>query len=535
MEEEKKKKFNPLPLIIGGVVIVILVIILVVAIVLGAFFGLRLSKSKHTGTKTNIVEGNKYAEYSLTGNKIEAFDIYFLQLENNKKNTVYSPLSIKYALEMLNEGTAADSKKQITNILGTYQNKEYKNSSNMSFANAMFIKDTYKNSIKEAYTKTLSTKYNANVVYDSFKSPNALNSWVSDKTFKLIDHLYDDISDKDFILLNALAIDMEWKNKIQSEKEDYEVIYEHEKFSKGIGALNCADYTGLDFSGVSYQVKSAEIGAVANKYDIVKTLGKDTIKKTVKEEYQKWVKEMQDNEYEDVISYCPKYNDDADLEKYVTEINKNYKQISSSTDFSYLVDDNIKVFAKDLKTYNGTTLQYVGIMPTKTSLDSYIKTIKADDLNNIVSSLKDVKIENFKEGTITEIKGFIPMFNYDYQLELIKDLKTLGITDIFDSGKANLSKMTKEKAYISDAIHKATIEFSNDGIKAAAVTALGGKGAIDECFNYQFEVPVEVIDLTFNKPFMYIIRDKDTNEVWFMGTVYEPIKYVSYFDLEDYE
>ena len=115
-----------------------------------------------------------------------------------------------------------------------------------------------------------------------------------------------------------------------------------------------------------------------------------------------------------MLSY--KYNDDADLEKYVTEINKNYKQISSSTDFKFLVNSDVKVFAKDLKTYGGTTLQYVGIMPISTSLESYIKTVKADDLNNIVAELKDVKLENFKEGTITEIKGYIPMFNYDYQL-----------------------------------------------------------------------------------------------------------------------
>jgi len=33
------------------------------------------------------------------------------------------------------------------------------------------------------------------------------------------------------------------------------------------------------------------------------------------------------------------------------------------------------------------------------------------------------------------------------------------------------------------------------------------------------------IDLTFDKPFMFIIRDKDTQEVWFSGTVYEPTKY----------
>ena len=82
------------------------------------------------------------------------------------------------------------------------------------------------------------------------------------------------------------------------------------------------------------------------------------------------------------------------------------------------------------------------------------------------------------------------------------------------------------KSYINDATHQATIEFSNDGIKAAAVTALGGKGAMDCGFDYKYEVPVEKIDLTFDKPFMYIIRDKSTNEAWFIGSVYEPVKYV---------
>ena len=32
------------------------------------------------------------------------------------------------------------------------------------------------------------------------------------------------------------------------------------------------------------------------------------------------------------------------------------------------------------------------------------------------------------------------------------------------------------------------------------------------------------IDLDFDKPYMYIIRDKSTGEVWFAGTVYEPGK-----------
>lgn len=37
-----------------------------------------------------------------------------------------------------------------------------------------------------------------------------------------------------------------------------------------------------------------------------------------------------------------------------------------------------------------------------------------------------------------------------------------------------------------------------------------------------YEVPIEVIDITFNKSYMFLIRDTSTGEVWFTGTVYEP-------------
>ena len=60
--------------------------------------------------------------------------------------------------------------------------------------------------------------------------------------------------------------------------------------------------------------------------------------------------------------------------------------------------------------------------------------------------------------------------------------------------KSDLSNMiTGEKQYIDKAVHKANIEFSNDGIKAAAATAFGGSGAagcyID--FDHEYEVPIE--------------------------------------------
>ena len=78
--------------------------------------------------------------------------------------------------------------------------------------------------------------------------------------------------------------------------------------------------------------------------------------------------------------------------------------------------------------------------------------------------------------------------------------------------------------YINEIKHKTTIEFTQDGIKAAAVSG-GGAGAAGGGFDYIYDTPVEIIDLTFDKPYIFIIRDKNTGEIWFNGTVYEPLKY----------
>ena len=511
--------------------IIITIILVIIALGIFIFFKVKVNKnnSKPNDNKENVEvkRENKYSAYQLKDNKLSNFDLYFLQLENNKQNMIYSPLSIKYVLEMLSSGTDGESKYQIDDILGTYTNKKYTNNKNMSFANALFVRNSYKDNIKTSYVNTLKDKYNAEVIYDDFKNVNTINKWVSDKTYKLINNLYDDISDNDFILANALGSDMEWINKIQDEEYGYYTEYAHEKFSKIIQGLELSDYTGINFTGYNKKAKAVEIGAVANKYNIIKELGEDNIRKKVTEEYNKWLKNQ-----EEEMTMCgsPDNLDEADkldLDKYIKELKENYQQISSSTDFEFYTDSETKVFAKDLKTYNGTTLQYIGIMPTQDNLSTYIKNINADKINTLISNLKPIELNSFKDGVITEISGYIPMFKFDYELKLVNDLNTLGIKDVFDSDKANLSNLTSDKAYISNVKHKANIEFSNEGIKAAAATSVGGAGGGMCGFDYKFDVPVEKIDLTFANPYMFIIRDKDTGEVWFTGTVYEPIEFVA--------
>ena len=508
----------------------IIAIIFVILIAAGGFVWLEVFNGKDLFTKNNENNGKeitpeKYAsEYRISGNSLENFDLYFLKLENEKVNKIYSPLSIKYALEMLNEGADGDTKDQISSVVGDYNGKKYVNSENMSLANALFIRDSFKDSINDDYINVLKDKYEAEVSYDTFESADNLNSWVKSKTLNLIDGLFDSIpQETNFILVNALAIDMEWKNLIQpgSGRGGWRQDYQHEKFSAYVSSLVGSGYHTLTFND-DYSAKSVEIGAAINNYNIIEDIGEDKIRETVGAEYQKF---LDDDVCKDAATR-PDVN--TYLDSYIEEIGTGYGVYSSSTDFLLYVDSDVKAFAKDLKEYNGTTLQYVGIMPINTSLDEYINNASATSINSIISNLKSIDPKNFKDGVITKITGYIPLFKFDYKLNLQADLEKLGIVDVFSPSKSNLTKLSNSPGvYIGNAIHKANIEFSNEGIKAAAVTAMGGWGAAGCDFDYDYEVPVEEIDVTFDKPYMFIIRDKDSGEVWFTGTVYEPIEWSS--------
>ena len=480
--------------------------------------------TKEPETKTVKNTQKPVSELRLKGNGLEDFDLYFMKLENEKVNKIYSPLSIKYALAMLNEGTNGTSHDQIEAIIGDYKAKKYPNNANMSFANAMFIKNEFKEATKQEYTDKLSNDYGAEIIYDSFENAANVNSWISNRTFKLIDQLIDDdtIQQAQFFIINALAIDMNWINRIQQAtaalpegmgQMRYSVHYIHEDYSDYVSAIEGDRYPTMTFNGME-NTKSVIVGASFNHYDILKELGEDNVRNTITQKYQEYL----DNGGDD----CG--NDfDAFINQYMSEIATNYSQSAVSTDFSIYDDEEIKVFAKDLQTYDGTTLQYVGVMPKETELSKYIEDLNAEKLSSIIGKIKEAKYENFKEGVITNIKGNIPLFKYDYELKLQEDLEKLGVTDIFDSKKADLSNITSAKdVYIKDAKHKANIEFSNDGIKAAAATAFSGAGSARCTFDYNFEVPVEKIDITFDKPYSYIIRDKESGEVWFTGTVYTP-------------
>ena len=450
-------------------------------------------------------------------NKVKDFDLAFLKLENKETNLIYSPLSIKYCLAILSEGANGNTKKQIDNVLDGYVPMTYSNSKHLSLANLVAIKDDIE--VNPEFEDVLADKYRIGVTKESFNDPTNINNWINKKTFGKIDNYIDSFdSSLRFLIINALAIDMDWINKIQN---DFYYRGDHLYYGKRIYQYADGIYTPMAFNGKI--VKGTEFTTVANKYDILNDLGEENIRNTVGNDL--YYKLLEDEDiYSDMSYYYG--SDDIDtivynyLDQYIDELDQNYQFFESSTDYYYYVDDSVKVFAKDLKEYDGTQFQFVSILPKKETLNNYISKLSLDEVNNLISKVKAPEYDNYEEGCITEVKGFFPTFKFDCDLDLNEDLKKLGITDIFDVNKADFSKMVGEESITVDTKHKSTIVLSNDGIKAAAITELGGYGA-GEHYDYLNNVPVKYIDLRFDEPFLFLIRNKDTNEIWFVGTLYE--------------
>ena len=524
-KEIKPKKKNKSKLIIP--IIITLIILILAAICVPVIL-----KDKKDSGKT-ITPTKKSSEYTMKGNSLEDFDLFFLKQENQEENKIYSPLSIKYALAMLADASAGESKDQITSIIGDYKSKKYTNSEHLSLANAFFVKNSFKSNIKKEYNDLVSKKYGAEVVYDDFASAKPMNDWISNKTLGLLkDMLQDtDVKDLDFALINALAIDMDW-NEIFIKHPGAGVHVDYTQYNENFSWYAASSVKKSKFSNTK-DITGMEIMASFNNYDIIKELGEDSIRKTVGDAYRKYYKENPaDTEYnsetgetkeiyytnEEIEENLKKY-----LDWYIETIKKAYGQEDKTTEFELYTDDDVKVFAKDLKEYDGTTLQYVGIMPTSSELNTFVKNTNAKQIQKYIDSLKPLKKESFKDGVVTKIEGYIPKFKYEYELKFKEDLKNIGIKDVFDPTKADLSSLGAPKGeFIAVAKHSANIEFTEYGIRASAATVFGGAGAARQGFYYFYDVPVETIDMTFDHPYMYIIRDKDTGEVWFTGTVYDP-------------
>lgn len=409
----------------------IIIIVLAIGITIA---GLLFVKSKmdkkedNKGNNTTEKETKEEQNVILVGN----FNIDIIRQFNAKageSNYLLSPYNIEMALNMLRDGSDGETKDQMDKVLGNRTINNIEVANKIGIANGVFIKNAYKNNVKDDYYNIMKTKYNSDIIYDDFVTPEKINNWVKDKTWNMIEKVLDDV-DEDFVmgLASALAIDVKWQSEFECDAT------RSEEFTK-------ADNTKMN----------TEMMHDTYKYGSVKYIKTD------------------------------------DAEGIVLPYKKE-------------ADSNVE-------------LEFIGILPNS-DVDTYVNSLTKDKITNLIDSETPASDK-------LHVHLSLPRFTYDYEeKELGSVLINMGIKDVFSQEKANLKKMVEienKNAYVGTAIHKTHIELNETGTKAAAVTYFGVEGT-----GIMPQDDYEEVSVIFNKPFIYMIREKNTGEILFFGSVYEP-------------
>ena len=152
--------------------------------------------------------------------------------------------------------------------------------------------------------------------------------------------------------------------------------------------------------------------------------------------------------------------------------------------------------------YSWGELSMTILLPDQGELEEFEGSLDSEMLNRIVD---DIEIDYI---TLT-----MPLFEFESEFSLGDTLAGMGMPDAFDGG-ADFSGMTGSRdLWISGVVHKAFVSVDEEGTEAAAATgvAMAMSGPSKE--------PIEV---TVDRPFIFLIRDTGTGTVLFLGRVTNP-------------
>jgi len=152
--------------------------------------------------------------------------------------------------------------------------------------------------------------------------------------------------------------------------------------------------------------------------------------------------------------------------------------------------------------YDGNELSMIILLPDIGKFESVQNSLDAALVEHIVSDLQSRQVD------LT-----MPKFQFESEFSLADTLAAMGMPAAF-SGDADFSAMTGNRELtITDVVHKAFVSVDEAGTEAAAATAVVvGLTA----------VPEQPVQVTVDRPFMFLISDIETGTILFIGRVVNP-------------
>jgi len=176
-------------------------------------------------------------------------------------------------------------------------------------------------------------------------------------------------------------------------------------------------------------------------------------------------------------------------------------------DFTFIENSKLglKALAIPFQNYN---FKFLLVLPTKRfGLDDVLVKLKEKDLTNLISSLQLRMVSKLE----------VPKFKLETQMDLKTLLTLLGIKDVFDKDKANLKGISEEHLWVDNAIHKTFLDVNENGVEAAAATAMSVRATSMPM--YADDTPVEFV---VDEPFLLSVYNIAADSIVFLGRVNNP-------------
>ncbi len=152
--------------------------------------------------------------------------------------------------------------------------------------------------------------------------------------------------------------------------------------------------------------------------------------------------------------------------------------------------------------YDGGELSMIILVPEAGQFRPFEEGLDVEQVYDIINDLQPARVALM-----------MPRFEFDSEFSLKDTLAGMGMPVAF-SGAADFSGITGTRDLcISEVLHKAFVSLDEAGTEAAAATAV---------IMRETAVPSQPVDVTVNRPFIFLIRDIETGAILFVGRVLNP-------------
>ena len=152
--------------------------------------------------------------------------------------------------------------------------------------------------------------------------------------------------------------------------------------------------------------------------------------------------------------------------------------------------------------YRTRELSMIILLPEQGDFQKYENSLQYSQLKEIIDNLE------YRQVILS-----MPKFGFNSEFNLKQTLSKMGMPIAF-SGSADFSGIAEGGGFIDSVYHSAFVAVDEKGTEAGAATAVTIKKA----------APGGPVEFTMDRPFIFLIRDIETNTILFMGRVVNPLE-----------